>query len=138
LRETVGRFPLTRNLSLEEAEAAVKNPPAAEASFPFRIPFPEESRRPSGPRPAGLKRKRAQSGTQPREGGPSRVMDTEDEEEFPTAARNQEPAGSSRAKKGTSVPVHDHAIQKYACELSNSPVYGLLKFFARQKVQLRE
>ncbi len=133
LRETVGRFPLTRNLSLEEAEAAVKTPPAAEASFPFRTPLEEESRRPSSPRPAGLKRKRTQSGPQPREGGPSRVMDTEDEEEFPTAARSQEPVGGSRAKKGTRVPVHDHDVQKYACELSNSPVYDLLKFSLAEK-----
>jgi hypothetical protein len=132
LRETVGRFPLTRNLSLEEAEAAVKNPPASEAFFPFRIQAPEESRRPSGPRPTGLKRKRDQSDTQSRE-GPSRVVDTEDEEVSLAAARNPDPAGSSRAKKGTSAPKHDRAFQKYACELSNSPVYSLLKISLDKK-----
>ncbi len=31
------------------------------------------------------------------------------------------------------MPEHDHDIQKYACELSNSPVYGLLKFSLDKK-----
>ncbi len=127
LRETGGRFPLTRNLSLEEAEAAVRNPPAAEATFPFRTTASEGGRRLSGISTGGLKWKLAPTGTSRREEGPARAADTEDEGEPSATTRIPEHAGVSRPKRGTSTPEHDDELCKYACKMSNSPVYELLK-----------
>ncbi len=36
MKEVYRRIPLTKGINLEEAEAAIKNPPGAQASYPFR------------------------------------------------------------------------------------------------------
>jgi hypothetical protein len=44
LKEVYRRIPLTRSISLEEAEVAVRTPPQGQATYPFRETCEKEAR----------------------------------------------------------------------------------------------
>jgi hypothetical protein len=118
LREVYRRIPQNRGLGLEEAESAVRAPPPAQASFPFRRSSEDDGSRP-GPQVISSSQGGSKPGTPDERGG--RPTDQPDDPESPTRAR------PPKNKKGTVKPCHSQNVQKYSCKLREGPTGKLLK-----------
>ncbi len=146
------RIPLTRGATLEEAEAAIKSPPAAHALFPFRMTSEEVdseggprhqsgTSRETGRRPIGPSwhenpsshGKEAPLGADGIRSKPSRTVTLDDcgRPGTSTSAHHEE---NLSKKKGTARPHHSKEAQKYGISFAGKPVELLLtKYMERNK-----
>ncbi len=146
------RIPLTRSATLEEAEAAIKSPPVAQALFPFRVASEEVDRdggprhqsgtsRETGRRPVGpawhenlnAHGKVAFTGVDGIRNKPTRTNTLGDCGQPGTSTSAHHEENPSR-KKGITRPRHSKEAQKYGASFAGKPVELLLtKYMERNK-----
>ncbi len=145
LKEVYRRIPLTRSISLEEAEVAVRTPPQGQATYSFRETCEKEARsrgqahNEDGNRGGGTSgdlTEMTRAGTShdhPRPAGNRASHPSEAQ----TSPENPPRTGPSKAKKGTVNPRHSVRVQKYSYFLGPGPVELLLKKHMRKNVLLK-
>jgi hypothetical protein len=144
LREVFRRIPHTKSFSLEEAEAAIRSPPAAQASYPFRT-TPSDDGLSTGPHPIpgpswGTGRGQTSSGgrsgpaAHEDDGGCYRTTKPSSKNLNNTqcASAFSNAGESSSRKKGSSAPRHSKLAQKYSVFFPSKPVESLLANYMKK------
>jgi hypothetical protein len=147
------RIPLTRGATLEEAEAAIRSPPVAQALFPFRVASAVDNRddelphQPSSSREAERRPTSAAwhggqhaHGKEAFAGVDGNQSKTTRASAFgncgqPGAIASAHPEEGLTRKKGIARPHHSKEAQKYSVSFAGKPVESLLtKYMERNEL----